>query len=77
MKKDKKTISRLAFRLIKENRLDEKGAKDGSMIVAQVRKSFPKSKFDTGHLSWYLSKYRAQKKKRLGLECLHQLTKAR
>lgn len=72
--KDKGTISQLVLGLIKAKGLHKPGRSpkaDGVAIIAQVKRSFPGSKFSQAHYAWYLSRYRKQVAEGLGTDKLH------
>lgn len=68
--KDKKevrmTISRMVMKSINVEKLYTKEGKEGGLkVTVNVKKAFPKSKFDLTQYYWYLSRNRRQRK--LGL----------
>lgn len=77
-KQGRKSAARLVMGLIAQNGWADGQAKDSlARAVKAVKAAFPKSKFGLSQYSWYLSRYRRQRKLRLDTAHIVQVPAAR
>lgn len=78
VKKDGKvSIASFVLALIKSKSLMKAHGKDaGAVILPQVKKAYPSSKFKQSHVDWYLSRARRQKKMNQPVDHIVQLAPA-
>ena len=73
----RRSLVRVLFAMITREKLDAKDPKESLVEVSEtIKKEFPKSSFSAVHWSWYFCRYKAQKARKLPVDCLHELTKA-